>query len=184
MSIEKYEAMVQSGVFTKRDRLELIEGFLVSKMTQHPPHASVCETSRDVLGRKLPTSWHIRGEKPLRMPLQSSLPEPDSAVARGGPRDYLVRHPEPPDVALVVEVADSSLDEDRNLMARIYGGGGIAIYWTINLVERQVEVYSGPSGPSEPVGYRHCAVFGPGQEVPFVIDGTEVGRIPVADLLP
>ena len=84
----------------------------------------------------------------------------------------------------MIEVADSSLDDDRNLMARVYGGGGVAVYWIINLVERQVEVYSGPSGPSEPVGYRHCEVYRHGQEVPVVIAGTEVGRIPVADLLP
>jgi hypothetical protein len=87
-------------------------------------------------------------------------------------------------VALVVEVSDSSLDEDRTLMLRAYGGGGIVRYWIINLVDGQVEVYSQPSGPAEPIGYRHCEVFRPGQEIPVVIDDVEVGRIAVADILP
>jgi Uma2 family endonuclease len=184
LSLEKYEAMVKSGLFTKRDRLELVEGILVAKMTQHPPHAAVCEMIRDALNRKLPSGWHVRGEKPLRIPTRESLPEPDLVVARGVVRDYLERHPEPADVALVVEVADSSLHDDRNVMSRVYGGGEVALYWIVNLIEKQVEVYSRPSGPSEPIGYRHCEVYRPDQEIPFVIAGTAVGPIAVADLLP
>ncbi len=69
-------------------------------------------------------------------------------------------------------------------MSRVYGGGEVAVYWVVNLVDRQVEVCSGPSGPSEPLVYRHCEVYRPGQEVPVVISGTEVGRIAVAELLP
>ena len=123
----------ESGVFTNRDRLELIEGFLVAKMTQHPPHAAVCVITSDALHRLLPDGWHVRGEKPLRIPSRASLPEPDLVIARGIARNYMDRHPEPADVALVIEVADSSLDDDRNVKSRVYGGGGIAIYWIVNL---------------------------------------------------
>ena len=63
-------------------------------------------------------------------------------------------------------------------------GRGVACYWIVDLVDGQVEVYSGPSGPAEPVGYRRCDVYRPGQEIPLVIEGTEAGRIPVADVLP
>ena len=105
-------------------------------------------------------------------------------MTRGISQDYLKRHPEPVDVSLVVEVADSSLEEDRTVMARIYGGGELARYWIINLVGHQVEVYSQPSGIAEPLGYRHCEIFRPGQSIPVVIDETEVGRIAVADILP
>jgi Uma2 family endonuclease len=184
LSIDKYEAMVRSGLFTKRDRIELIEGILVAKMAEDPPHASVCEMARDAVEGKLPGGWHVRGEKPLRIPSRASLPEPDLVVARGIPRDYLARHPEPSDVALVIEVADSSLDDDRKLMSRVYGGAGIPTYWIVNVVEGQIEVYSSPSGPSEPVGYRHCEVYARGREVPLVIAGADVGSISVADLLP
>ncbi len=183
-SVEKYEAMIRSGVFTNRDRLELIDGYLVPKMTKYPAHTVSSQLCRVRLDRILPPRWHLRIEGPIRIPSRSSMPEPDLAVTRGEIRDYTARDPEPADVALVIEVADASLDDDRNVMSRIYGGGGVTLYWIVNLVDRQVEVYSDPSGSSEPVGYRHCEVYRPGQEIPLVIEATEVGRIPVIDLLP
>jgi Uma2 family endonuclease len=184
LSIEKYEAMVRSGVFTNRDRLELIDGFLVAKMTQEPPHTVAAELCRVRFDRMLPPGWHLRIERPLRIPNRQSMPEPDLVVTRGAIRDFAARDPEPSDVALVVEVADSSLDDDRNVMTRVYGGGEVALYWIVNLIEKQVEVYSRPSGPSEPIGYRLCEVYRPDREIPLVIAGTEVGPIRVADLLP
>jgi len=69
-------------------------------------------------------------------------------------------------------------------MAMTYGGGGIPVYWLVNLRDRQLEVYTEPSGASPPIGYRHCAVLHPGDDVPVVLDGREVARIAVADLLP
>lgn len=184
MSMEKYEAMVESGVFTKRDRFQLVEGLLVAIMTENPPHAIACELCSEVLKRVLSTGWHVRSDRPLRIPARTSVTEPDLVVARGEIRDYLKRHPEPVDVSLVIEVAASSLEEDRTLMARVYGGGGVARYWIINLVDHQVEVYSQPSGTEEPLGYRHCEIFRPGQSIPVVIDETEVTRIAVAEILP
>ncbi len=82
MSMEKYEAMVQSGVFTRRDRLQLVEGLLVGKMTEHPPHASVSVTTADAIRAMLPKGWHVREEKPLRIPARASEPEPDIVVTR------------------------------------------------------------------------------------------------------
>jgi Uma2 family endonuclease len=126
----------------------------------------------------LPPGWYVRMGKPLRIPSRSSEPEPDAAVARGSYRDYTRRHPEPADVAMVVEVADSSLNEDRGLTS-VYGGGGVPVYWIINLVDRQVEVYSNPHAG----GYQSRQVFAVGEHVPIVIDGVDVGRIAVDDLM-
>jgi Uma2 family endonuclease len=184
MTLEKYEAMVQSGLFTRHDRFHLVEGLLLTKMTMNPPHASVCTTTEAAIQVVLPTGWHLRGQKPLRIPSRVSEPEPDIVVARGNPKDYLKRHPEPEDVALVVEVADSSLEEDRTIMLRAFGGGGVVRYWIVNLVDLQVEVYSQPSGPDEPIGYRNCEVFRPGQQIPVVIGDIQVGQIAVDDVLP
>jgi Uma2 family endonuclease len=100
-------------------------------------------------------------------------------VVRGSIRDYARRDPDPHEVALIVEVADSSLRDDREL-ARVYGGGGIPIYWIIDLVDRRVEVYTMP----DQGGYRSRTDDHRGQDVPLVIGGAEVGRIPVDDLLP
>lgn len=178
-SLERYEELVDSGAFTTRDRFHLIDGYLVAKMTQNPSHNTADELCGEALRRVVPPGWYIRPSKPVRIPSRSSKPEPDRTVVRGTIRDYSRRDPDPPDVALIVEVSDSSLRADREL-AQVYGGGGIAVYWIINLVDRQVEVYSDP----HQAGYRSRTDYQPGQQVPVVIDGVEVGRIPVDDLLP
>src|SRR5208337_2079333 len=137
LSVAKYEAMVASGAFTRADRFELIEGILVERITKNPPHSVVNGFCLDALGQSLPAGWHVRKEDPVRIPNRDSEPEPDIAVVRGKRADYFDRHPGPPDVALVVEVADSTLEDDRDL-AVTYGGGGIPVYWIVNIRERQL----------------------------------------------
>ena len=121
LSVEKYEAMVASGIFGKHDRIEPIEGELVEKMTQNPPHSMTVGLCDDVIAPLLPSGWHNRQEKPIRIPTRDSEPEPDLAVTRGKRTDWPDRHPGPEDLALVVEVADSSVDDDR-VMVVTYGG--------------------------------------------------------------
>jgi Uma2 family endonuclease len=179
MTLEKYESLIASGVFNKRDRVHLINGYLVTKMAESPSHSAICEIIRLALQALLLATWHLRSDKPLRIPAQSSMPEPDLVIVRGASRDYLARYPEPADTALVVEVSLSSLDEDR-AMAEIYGKAGIPIYWIVNLVDGQVEVYTDP-GPS---GYQSHEVLAPGHVLRVRIDGVEGGEIPVADILP
>jgi Uma2 family endonuclease len=162
LSVEQYEAMVAAGVFSNKERLHLIDGLLAAKRTEDPPHASTCDATQVGLSSLLPAGWYIRMGKPLRIPSRSSEPEPDAAVARGSYRDYALRHPGPGDVALVVEVSDTSLREDRG-MTSIYGGGGVPVYWIMNLVDRQVEVYSSPHAG----GYQLCQVFSAGTQAAF-----------------
>ena len=101
-------------------------------------------------------------------------------MVRGTRDDYLERHPEPEDVALLVEVADSSLDRDQGQKLLAYAKGAYPVYWIVNLVDRQVEVYSDPT----PDGYQSRVDFKPGQDFPVIIEGVEVGRIRVDDILP
>ena len=106
----------------------LIEGYLVEKMTQYPPYTISQELCRSALARVIPVAWHVRGEKPLRIPNRVSMPEPDVAVARGEIRDYLAGILDRTTSLSAVEVSDSSLDDDRNVMTRVYGGGGVTRY--------------------------------------------------------
>ncbi len=181
VTLEQYEAMVDSGIFTGRDRVHLINGFLVAKMTQNDPHATADELCGEALSRVIPPGWHVRGGKPIRIPSpgRDSKPEPDRSVARGRVRDYSRRSPGPADIALVVEVSDSSPSDDRN-QAEIYGRAGIPFYWIINLVDGQVEAHSHPGSS----GYQSQEVLAPGHVLTVIIDGVEVGEIPVADILP
>ncbi len=125
------------------------------------------------LEARLP-GWWCRKEDPVRIP-EYDEPEPDVAVVRGSRDDFRERTPRPKDVAMLVEVSQSTLDRDRG-EKKAYARGRIPIYWIINLVE----VYCNPRRGQ----YRSSQVFKPGQDVPIVIDGVEVGRIAVTDLLP
>jgi Uma2 family endonuclease len=180
LTVDQYEAMVDAGVFAARDKVHLINGHLVAKMTQNTPHVTadlLCGAALDRL--VVPAGWHVRPGAPVRLPGQSSEPEPDRSVARGSVRDYLGRHPGASDLALVVEVSESSLDDDR-VMAGIYGAAGIPVYWIVNLIDGQVEVYSTPG----PAGYSSFEVLAPGHVLSVMLDGVEVGRIAVDDVLP
>ena len=180
LTVDQYEAMVAAAIFSKRDRLHLIDGVLVTKMTKKPPHVIACELTRDSLLQILPTGWRVTTEARIRIP-DYNEPKPDIAVVRGSARDaeYRRRHPEPGDVALLVEVADTSLKADLKA-ANTYAAAGIPVYWVINLVDRQVILFSDPGQ----AGYRSAERFMAGHAIPVVIDGVEVGRVDVAAILP
>jgi len=99
-------------------------------------------------------------------------------------RDYLSRHPGPADTALAVEVADSSLGQDHTIKARIYAAAGVPLYWIINLVDDQIEVYTQPTGLDPDPNYQMRQDYKGSDLVPLVIDGIELGSIPGCDLLP
>jgi Uma2 family endonuclease len=113
-----------------------------------------------------------------------SVPEPDLSIVRGASRDYSQRHPKACDVALLIEVSDSSLAEDRGDKLQTYASAGVPVYWIVNLPNRRIEVYTEPNGAATPPHYHKSQFFCPGDEVPIVLDGVEVGRLNVSDVLP
>ncbi len=179
-SVDEYHWMVDAGFFN-RARVELLEGIVVQKMTRNPPHDYSLQAIDDLVTALLPTGWCKRLQSAIT--LSTSEPEPDACVTRGDRGMYRSRHPGPADIGLIVEVAESSLPEDR-AKARIYARDGIPIYWIVNLVNRQVEVNTQPSGPATSPAYAQRQDFAPGSHVPLVLGGVAVGQIAVADLLP
>ena len=182
LSVQQYHAMIQAGILTEDDPVELLEGWLVLKMPKSPSHRMVTRLLGKALERLLPADWYVDTQEPIT--LIDSEPEPDVVVVRGDTRQYHDRHPGSQDVALVVEVADTTLRRDRTLKKRLYAQAGIPIYWIVNLPERWFEVYTQPSGPIESPDYGRRQDFGPADWVPVIIDNSEVGRIAVQQLLP
>jgi Uma2 family endonuclease len=180
--VAQYQAMAKHGILTSEDRVELIQGYLVAKMTKNPPHAISTALVRDALQHLLPSGWHSRTQDPIT--LTDSEPEPDTAVIRGQLRDYRSRHPGPGDVALVVEVADSTIAYDRNVKKPVYAAASIPTYWIVNLEDNHLEVYTDPGGPGTQPDYASYQILQPTDPVAVVLDGHEVGRILVRDLLP
>jgi Uma2 family endonuclease len=178
MTVYEYERLADAGVLQDR-RVELINGLLVKKMTAKPPHVVAVDATREAIAAQLPTGWWLREEKPVRIP-DFDEPEPDVSVVRGSRQDYQARHPGPADIAFLVEVADTSLPWDRGEKLSAYARARVPTYWILNLVDRQLEVYTDP----EPTGYRHRLVLAQGDSATLVLDRVEFGTVAVADLLP
>ncbi len=181
-SVAEYHKLIQVGILTEDDNLELLEGYLVHKMTRNPPHDGTLQLVQENLSRALPPGWRVRVQ--CAITLSDSEPEPDAAVVRGDARTYLTRHPGPADIGLVVEVADSTLPGDRDDKARIYARAGIVCYWIVNLIDQQVEVYTSPSGPVAKPKFAQESDYRAGDRVPLVLDGATVATFDAADLLP
>lgn len=176
-SVEQYHRMIASGAFTEDDQLELIDGWVVRKMAKGPGHEYATGQLEDFLRRQLPSGLHVRNQAPVT--LARSEPEPDLAVVRGGRDTYRDRHPGAPDVLLVIEVSDTSLEVDR-LKGGTYASAAIPDYWIVNLPERCLEIYTRPSEH----GYETSRVLRGADCAELVFDGREHGLLAVASLLP
>jgi Uma2 family endonuclease len=180
-TVDRYELMAAAGILTEDDRVELLNGLVVAKATKAQPHIGALVATRDRLLPLIPPGWHLRTEAPVRTTTFDE-PEPDVAIVRGKARDYVSfnRPPDASEVALVIEIAESSLARDRTEKMAAYSSGGIPVYWIINLIDDQIEVYTDPS----PTGYQRRDDFKAGQEIHVRVNGVEQGRIAVADILP
>jgi Uma2 family endonuclease len=181
LSVADYHRMIDVGILTEDDGIELLEGYMVNKMSQNPPDSNSGSNAEDTLRDLLPSGWRLRAEKPIT--LTDSEPEPDIVLARGDRSTYRTRHPGAGDIGLVVEVSDTSLLVDRSDMGRIYARANLPVYWIINVVDRQVEVYTDPR-PTDPIpAYATRSDYRSGDAVPLVLDAQAVAHIPVDDLL-
>jgi Uma2 family endonuclease len=161
--------------------VELLEGWVVFKMPHNPPHDGTIGLVEHALRPHVLPGWYIRIQ--MAITTQDSEPEPDIVVALGGPRSYLNRHPSPTEIALLIEVADSSRLRDQREKSRIYARAGIQTYWIVNLVDRRLEVRTQPSGPTGSPVYAGVQNFGPGETVSIELGGN-TAQISVDDLLP
>jgi Uma2 family endonuclease len=184
LSVDQYHAMAEAGILGTHDRIELIAGLLVEKMTKHQPHIIATGLTQDALTQALPVGWYVEMQEPITIASVNSEPEPDAKIVRGARRDYRGRRVTPADVGLVVEVADSSLHEDQTTKKSLYALASIPYYWLLNLPANRLEVYSDPTGPDPSPDYRRRSDHGPDDVVPLILDGQEAARINVRDLLP
>ena len=139
----EYERMVQSGVFSPEDRLELIDGEIWEMTPQSSLHATAVRRAEEALRKVLTAGFDVRVQLPLALDPDSE-PEPDLAVVPGSIEDYRDAHPR--QAALVIEVSDSSLDYDRNAKLHLYAAHAIGEYWIVNPVDSQIEVHRSPAG--------------------------------------
>jgi Uma2 family endonuclease len=181
-SVEKYHEMIEQGILLEDDPVELLEGCLVRKMPKNPNHTMSTGLVSDLLRSLILEGWFINVQDPIV--IGDGEPEPDAVVIRGSRRDYITTHPGPDDIALVVEVSETSLEMDRTSKQRMYAAAGIPCYWIVNLQDMCLEVFSEPAGVDEDANYGSAVKVGRDEKVTLVIDGKVVGEIAVNDLLP
>ncbi len=193
LTVSQFDRMVRDGTLGEDERVELLNGVLVTRMPKNPPHRVSTRKEVRALEGILPAGWFVQKEDALVMPPGNKW-EPNAAIVRSELESDSARDATAADCCLVVEVADTNLYRARSEKLPAYAAAGIPVYWIVNLSgsdpgagaaasgSGHLEVYSDP----DPVTgrYRSRVDLRPGEEVPVVIDGREVGRIAVVSLFP
>ncbi len=141
-TVEELLAMEKAGVFHPEERIELLDGEIVVMPPIGPSHEDGTDRLADAFKAGMQGRARVRVQHSVRLS-DNSLPQPDIAVVRLRD-DYHVAHPTAADVLLLVEVADSSLESDREVKLARYAAAGIPEVWIANLRSRQVEGHSDP----------------------------------------
>ncbi len=179
LTVRQFDRMLEDGTITEDERVELIEGLLVTKARRSRASIVAGNKALRILWRMIPPGWHVTKGLPIQVS-DWSRPEPDLAIIRGVVEDYDERPATADDAALVVEIAENISTADRTDLARVYATAGIPVYWVVDLVGGRVEIFSEPHRDA----YQSHQVLGRGEDVPVVVAGIEAAWIAVSDLLP
>ena len=178
-TVEEYYKLGEVGILSPESRVELIDGLIICKPMQNPPHMFVVRELVLFMVRLNGPDWTFQSQ--LAINFASSVPEPDIAVLIGPSSRYRGRHVEAGETKLVVEVSDTSLTFDSTTKAKLYAQNLIPVYWIVNIPDSRIEVYSQPTG-GESAQYSQRTDFVTGQTVPVVLDGVTVAEFAVGDI--
>ena len=138
-SVEEYHRMGEVGILSEYEKVELIDGRVLKMSPIGSQHAAYVS----LLNRKLRAVEEtaiVRVQDPIILDDETE-PQPDIAVVKFKANAYADSHPRPEDVLLLIEVAETSLEEDREIKLPRYAASGISEVWIVNLIENIVEVY-------------------------------------------
>jgi len=153
-TVDEYRRMTETGILNPDERVELIDGQIISMSAKNPPHAATNLCAADYLRSLLAGLALIRIQDPIALSYNSE-PEPDIAVVQIDPRLYQDFHPAPDNIFLLIEIADTTLETDRRRKAPAYAKAGITDYWILDVNMRQVYVFREPGETN----YRQETVF-------------------------
>jgi Uma2 family endonuclease len=139
-NVDEYYKMAESGILQPSDRVELIKGEIIRMSPIKSQHSSMVDNLFEKLVLDLHGKYILKSQNPIRLD-DFSEPEPDIVVAHFRKDRYRHRHPRPADIYLLIEVADTSLDYDREIKAPLYAEAGIPEYWIVNIADEQIEIF-------------------------------------------
>jgi Uma2 family endonuclease len=190
LTVEQYDHLIAHEKIAQNPATELIGGIIVRKdrshlgedsMTVGHLHAWVIDQLTELVPDVRSAGARLRIQLPIALP-PSHEPEPDGAVVRAIPGGYVDRHPQPGDVHCVIEVVDSSLENDRVVKSAAYAGAGIGCYILVNLVDRKIEIFTQPDIKS--CRYAHSQHVLPGSMVTIPTGDNGKIEIPASRLIP
>ncbi|HWP38558.1 MAG TPA: Uma2 family endonuclease [Gemmatimonadales bacterium] len=163
-TVEEYYRLGELGILGEDDRVELINGQVVQMTPIGPAHSGGVIFLADRISHLVGTAALVSSQNPLRLG-ERDEPQPDLALLVRRPGGYRQAHPGPADVLLVIEVADSSLEYDREVKLPLYARAGIPEAWLVNLPADHVELHREP----RPEGYASVRIARRGETVQSLV---------------
>ena len=159
-TVTEYYRMAEAGILSEDDRVELIEGEIIHMSPIGPHHAASVDRLNTFLSQQVGSAAIVRVQSPIRL-TEYSEQEPDIALLRPRADFYAQAHPTPADVLVVVEVADTSLEYDREVKIPLYARALIPEVWLVDLVNQTISVYSQPANGA----YQTASQLTPGESL-------------------
>ena len=176
-TIDDYHRMIDSAILTENDRVELIRGEIIDKMPSGDPHIACVNRLNRLLTVRLGEDAIVSIQNPIA--IRESEPEPDVAILRPRADFYATDRAKSADILLLIEVAETSIDYDREIKGSLYAESGIVEYWIVNLRENVVEIFREPMPDGS---YAQTSSAAAGERIELVaVPGTFVS---VADFIP
>lgn len=160
LTVKKYDFLIEKGILTKYDRIELLNGLIVEKLPKSPRHCASNDRAFRLFLKFLEEKVCVRNQNPIWLD-EVSEPEPDIVLTRPPFERYFDGHPTPDEIYLILEIADSTLTYDRQTKGAAYARAGIRQYLVLNVQEKTLEDYREPGadGYGSKQTYRAGQVF-------------------------
>ena len=176
-TVAEYYKIAAAGILRPEERVELIEGRILTMSPKGIMHAACNDKASEYLSKVLGNRVIVRNQNPVNLG-DDTEPEPDLVLVAPQDRRYFDHHPIASEILLILEIADSSLEYDRHMKSLLYAKAGIMQYCLLSLQSRELEDYRDPSAD----GYRSKQTYRSDQS--FNLVGFTDMAIPVSELLP
>lgn len=173
---DEYQKMGRAGILSEDDRVELINGEIIAMTPTGPRHNAAVARANRAFSRAVGDDAIVLVQGSIRLDLWNE-PQPDIVLLKPAPDFYSSRLPGATDILLIVEIAESSLDYDKDVKSKFYAGAGVAEYWLVDLAARTVTRLTMPSGDT----YQQRELLRAGESI--APDALPQCAIPVESLL-
>ena len=161
-TVGQYHQMIETGILTDRDRVELLQGEIIEMSPIGRQHAACVDRLTELFVREIGFGAIVRVQNPIQLSSYSE-PQPDFAILQRHPDFYADGHPQPKDIFALVEASDTTVGFDCTVKVPLYAKDNIAEVWVVDLNVEAVQMYREPGA----TGYQQMQTFRRGQSLTF-----------------